>query len=66
MSGTTRADFGKLRKQADALAYNEAVTRKRLDMLEGRSVDLERLALPVSKLIQRSFMGRLRWLLTGR
>lgn len=43
----------------NAALQNEEITRKRVDALESHAKD-------VDALLQRSLMGRLRWLLLGR
>jgi hypothetical protein len=57
MSGVTRGDFGKLRKETHDLAYDlDKVTRPRVDQLEAW----------VYVFSHMSFLRRMRWLLTGK
>ena len=66
MSGMTKSVFGQLRKKADDAAYNESVTRKRVDTLEERAQDVEAATAFLFRFLRRPFWGRVKWLVTGK
>ena len=56
-------------RKVDVALHNETLARERVDMLERRVdcvVDWATATVPETQILGRGFIGRLKWLFTGR